>query len=64
MHTVLNELMNEAAEKTKREIESLKAIYNRNIEKMIDECSMLETVSLRCGARRMKRCMFSLTGLV
>ena len=44
MHAILNELMEEAAQKTKKEIESLKAIYNRNIEKMIDDCSMLESV--------------------
>jgi hypothetical protein len=38
--------MDDAANKTKQEVESLKRIYNANIEKLIEECSNLETVSL------------------
>ncbi len=44
LHEIIGELMNEAALKTKQEVESLRKIYNANIEKLIEECNILETV--------------------
>ena len=44
LHDIIAELMNEAASKTKQEVETLRKIYNANLEKLIEECSLLETV--------------------
>lgn len=44
LHNVISELMDEAALKTKQELESLRRIYNANIEKLIEECNALELV--------------------
>jgi hypothetical protein len=41
LHTIIGELMDEAANKTRKEIESLRKIYNTNIEKLIEECGFL-----------------------
>jgi hypothetical protein len=38
------QLMQEAAEKTKQEIQTLKTIYNVNLEKIISEYNALELV--------------------
>ena len=37
--------MDEAALKTKQEVESLRKLYNANLEKLIEECNAIETVS-------------------
>lgn len=39
----IENLMEEAAIKTKQEIQELKKIYNVNLEKLINECNILET---------------------
>ena len=44
LHSVISELMDEAANKTKQEVDSLKRIYNANLEKLIEECNSLESV--------------------
>jgi hypothetical protein len=46
LHEIIGDLMNEAALKTKQEVESLRKIYNANIEKLIEECNILETVGV------------------
>ncbi len=48
LHEIIGDLMNEAAVKTKQEVESLRKIYNANIEKLIEECNILETVCHFC----------------
>jgi hypothetical protein len=44
LHHVISELMDEAANKTRQEVDSLKRIYNANLEKLIEECNSLEIV--------------------
>lgn len=39
----IEELMEEAALKTRKEVSELKKIYNANLEKLINECNILET---------------------
>lgn len=41
------QLMQEAADKTKQEIQTLKTIYNVNLEKIISEYNALELVNYR-----------------
>ena len=43
LHNIIGELMNEAAFKTKQEVDTLRKMYNANIEKLIEECNILET---------------------
>ena len=43
LQDIIAALMDEATLKTKFEVESLRKIYNTNLEKLIDECSFLET---------------------
>ena len=43
LNKAIEELMNEAAIKTRQEVEVLKKIYNTNLEKLINECTELET---------------------
>jgi ElaB/YqjD/DUF883 family membrane-anchored ribosome-binding protein len=45
LHNAIGELMDEAAAKARQEIESLRKIYNTNLEKLIEECSSLEAVN-------------------
>lgn len=44
LHNTISELMDEAANKTRQEVESLRKMYNANLEKLIEECNSLETV--------------------
>ena len=44
LSNTIAELMDVATEKTRSEVEVLKKIYNSNIEKLIEECSILEMV--------------------
>ena len=44
LNSAIGELMEEAAVKTRQEVDSLKKLYNSNLEKLITECSMLEIV--------------------
>ncbi len=44
MHLAIADLMKDAANKTKQEIEALKKIYNINLEKLIGEYNILEMV--------------------
>ena len=46
LHNTISELMDEAANKTRQEVESLRKLYNSNLEKLIEECNTLETVRL------------------
>lgn len=46
LHNTISGLMDEAANKTRQEIESLRKIYNINIEKLLEECGHLEMVNL------------------
>ena len=46
LHNFIPELMDEAANKTKQEVDSLRRIYNANLEKLIEECNCLEIVFL------------------
>jgi vacuolar-type H+-ATPase subunit I/STV1 len=43
LQEIIAALMDEATLKTKLEVESLRKIYNANLEKLIDECNFLET---------------------
>ena len=43
LQEIIAALMDEAALKTKFEVESLRKIYNTNLEKLIDEVSFLES---------------------
>ena len=43
LQDIIAALMDEATLKTKLEVESLRKIYNANLEKLIDECNFLET---------------------
>ncbi|CAF1158735.1 unnamed protein product, partial [Brachionus calyciflorus] len=43
LHNTISELMDEAANKTRLEVESLRKLYNSNLEKLIEECNTLET---------------------
>ena len=45
LNCAIAQLMEEAANKTRQEVDALKKLYNSNIEKLINECSMLEIVS-------------------
>lgn len=45
LHDAIGELMDEAAVKTRREVESLRKIYNSNLDKLIEECHNLELVN-------------------
>ena len=45
LNCAIAQLMEEAATKTRQEVEALKKLYNSNIEKLISECSMLEIVN-------------------
>ena len=46
LNSAISELMEEAALKTRQEVDALKKLYNSNLEKLISECSMLELVTL------------------
>jgi len=46
LNSAIGEIMEEAAVKTRQEVDSLKKLYNSNLEKLISECSMLEIVRL------------------
>jgi hypothetical protein len=43
LNKAIEELMEEAAAKTQKEVEALKKIYNANLEKLINELSLLES---------------------
>ena len=43
---VIRQLMNEAAARTQQELDALRAIYNRNLKNLMDECAFLEQVRL------------------
>ena len=45
LNSAISELMEEAALKTRQEVDALKKLYNSNLEKLISECSMLELVT-------------------
>lgn len=44
LNAAIAELMEEAALKTRQEVDNLKKLYNANLEKLINECSILEIV--------------------
>ena len=44
LHNTIGGLMDEAANKTRFEIEALKKIFNNKLEKLIEECSQTEIV--------------------
>lgn len=46
LHNTISELMDEAASKTRQEVETLRKLYNANLEKLIEECNCLETVGI------------------
>jgi chromosome segregation ATPase len=43
MNNIIEELMSQVEFKTKKEVESLKSLYNSNIKKLIEECSSLDS---------------------
>ncbi|CAF0730129.1 unnamed protein product [Brachionus calyciflorus] len=51
LHNTISELMDEAANKTRQEVESLRKLYNSNLEKLIEECNTLETDRNNLGSQ-------------
>ena len=45
LNSAISELMDEAASKTRKEVEALKKLYNSHLEKLIGDCNTLELVT-------------------
>lgn len=62
LNRAIEELMEEAALKTQKEVQELKKVYNANLEKLMNECQVLETdqSSRECQLEKVMRAKKSL----